>query len=95
MDKPKRGIIMKRNDGSEVVNYNIDSFPTYIHDGYIFPGCTWERVPHYHDDVEFISVYSMIYILLSRTVKKTTIKCLVSAKKKNSKNIEYNPLVCL
>ena len=58
MATPKRGIIMKRNDGSEVVNYNIDSFPTYIHDGYIFPGCTWERVPHYHDDVEFISVYS-------------------------------------
>lgn len=58
MPKPKRGIIMKRNDGSEVVNYNIDSFPVYIHDGYIFPGCTWERVPHYHDDVEFISVYS-------------------------------------
>lgn len=58
MPKPKRGIIMKRNDGSEVVNYNIESFPVYIHDGYIFPGCTWERVPHYHDDVEFISVYS-------------------------------------
>ena len=58
MDKPKRGIIMKRSDGSEVVNYNNDSFPTYIHDGYIFPGCTWERVPHYHDDVEFISVHS-------------------------------------
>lgn len=56
--KPKSGIIMKRNDGSEVVNYNIDSFPTYIHDGYVYPGCTWERVPHYHDDVEFVSVYS-------------------------------------
>ena len=60
LQKPKRGIIMKRNDGSEVVNYNIDSLPTYIHDGYIFPGCTWERVPHYHDDIEFISVYSGI-----------------------------------
>ena len=58
MATPKRGIIMKRSDGSEVVNYNNDSFPTYIHDGYIFPGCTWERVPHYHDDVEFISVHS-------------------------------------
>ena len=56
--KPIRGIIMKRNDGSEVVNYNMDSFPAYIHDGYIYPGCTWERVPHYHDDVEFLSVYS-------------------------------------
>ena len=54
----KRGIIMKRQDGSEIVNYNDESFPSYIHDGYIYPGCSWERVPHYHEDVEFISVYS-------------------------------------
>ena len=54
----KRGIIMKRSDGSEIVNYNDESFPSYIHDGYIYPGCTWERVPHYHEDIEMISVYS-------------------------------------
>ena len=54
----KRGIIMKRKDGSEIVNYNDDSFPSYIHDGYVYPGCSWERVPHYHQDVEFLSVYS-------------------------------------
>ena len=60
MIKLKRGIIMKRNDGSEIVNYNDDTFPSYIHDGYVFPGCSWERVPHYHEDVEFISVHSGI-----------------------------------
>ena len=54
----KRGIIMKRKDGSEIVNYNDDSFPSYIHDGYVYPGCSWERVPHYHHDIEFLSVYS-------------------------------------
>ncbi len=54
----KRGIIMKRSDGSEIVNYNDESFPSYIHDGYIYPGCTWERIPHYHEDIEMISVYS-------------------------------------
>lgn len=58
MEKPTCGIIMKRKDGSEVVNYNDASFPSYIHDGYIYPGCTWERVPHYHDDIEFVSAYS-------------------------------------
>ena len=54
----KRGIIMKRKDGSEIVNYNDDSFPSYIHDGYVYPGCSWERIPHYHHDIEFLSVYS-------------------------------------
>lgn len=58
MNKEKCGIIMKRKDGSEIVNYNDDSFPAYIHDGYIYQNCTWERVPHYHDDIEFISAYS-------------------------------------
>lgn len=53
-----KGFIIKRKDGSEIVNYDDESFPSYIYDGYIFSGCTWERVPHYHDDVEFISIYS-------------------------------------
>ena len=56
--KPVKGIILKRSDGSEVVNYNIEGFPAYIHEGYVYPGCTWERVPHYHDDIEILSVYS-------------------------------------
>ena len=53
-----KGFIIKRKDGSEIVNYDDESFPSYIYDGYIFSGCTWEREPHYHDDVEFISIYS-------------------------------------
>lgn len=58
MIQENRGFIIKRRDGSEVVNYDDESFPSYIYDGYIFAGCTWERVPHYHEDVEFISVHS-------------------------------------
>ena len=53
-----RGFIKKRKDGSEIVNYNDDDFPSYIYYGYIFKGCTWERVPHYHDDMEFLTVTS-------------------------------------
>ena len=58
MIKENRGYIIKRKDGSEIVNYDDEAFPSYIFDGYVFAGCTWERVPHYHEDVEFISVYS-------------------------------------
>ena len=52
MAKIRRGVIIKRKDGSEVVRYNDPSFPSYIFDGYIIKGCDWERVPHYHEDVE-------------------------------------------
>lgn len=58
MIQANRGFIIKRSDGSEIVNYDDEAFPSYIFDGYIFEGCTWERVPHYHEDVEFISVHS-------------------------------------
>jgi len=58
MIQKHRGFIIKRKDGSEVVNYNDEAFPSYIYNGYIYMGCTWERVPHYHEDVELISVYS-------------------------------------
>ena len=58
MIKENRGYIIKRSDGSEIVNYDDDSFPSYIFDGYIFEGCTWERVPHFHEDLEFITVHS-------------------------------------
>ncbi|HAV91437.1 AraC family transcriptional regulator [Eubacterium uniforme] len=51
------GIIMKQEDGSEIVNYNNESFPSYIFDGYAYKGCTWERIPHYHEDVEIVYVY--------------------------------------
>ncbi len=58
MIQKHRGLIIKRKDGSEVVNYDDENFPSYIYNGYIFMGCTWERVPHYHEDIELITVYS-------------------------------------
>lgn len=58
MIQKHRGLIIKRKDGSEVVNYDDEAFPSYIYNGYIYMGCTWERIPHYHEDVELISVYS-------------------------------------
>lgn len=56
MLKAYRGIIMKREDGSERVNYNNDAFPSYIHKGWIEPGVSWGNVAHFHDDLEFTTV---------------------------------------
>jgi AraC-like DNA-binding protein len=53
-----RGLVRTREDGSEIINYNDASFPSYIHDGYIYNGCTWEKVPHFHKDIELLSVHS-------------------------------------
>ncbi len=52
------GLIVKREDGSEQVNYDDPNFPSYIYDGWIKPNVTWEKVPHFHEDVEFVSVRS-------------------------------------
>lgn len=51
-----RGYIQKRNNGSEMVNYNNPDFPSYVHKGYVFPSSSWANDPHYHDDVELLSV---------------------------------------
>ena len=51
-----RGYIQKRNNGSEMVNYNEPDFPSYVHRGYVFPSSSWANDPHYHDDVEILSV---------------------------------------
>ena len=56
MKKEVIGLIVKRDDGSEEVNYDDSNFPSYIYDGWIKPNVTWERVPHFHEDVEFITV---------------------------------------
>ncbi len=53
-----RGLVRTRDDGSEIVNYDDPSFSSYIHDGYVYSGCTWERVTHFHKDVELLSVHS-------------------------------------
>ena len=56
--KEYRGLVRTKDDGSEIINYDDASFPSYIFDGYVYSGCTWERVPHFHKDVELISVHS-------------------------------------
>ena len=53
-----RGLVRTREDGSEIVNYNDAAFPSYIHDGYVYSGCTWEKVTHFHKDIELLSVHS-------------------------------------
>lgn len=58
MKRELMGLIVKRDDGSEIINYNNEAFPSYINDGWIRPHVTWERVPHFHEDVEILSVKS-------------------------------------
>lgn len=50
------GIIMKKNDGSELVNYNDDAFPAYVHAGWMLPNVTWANNAHFHEDLEFIHI---------------------------------------
>ena len=44
------GLIVKRDDGSEI------DFPSYIYDGWIAPKVTWEGVPHFHEDIEIMTI---------------------------------------
>ncbi len=57
MINENRGLIVTREDGSEMVNYNDAAFPSYIHDGYVYSGCTWAKIPHFHKDIELLSVH--------------------------------------
>lgn len=50
------GIIAQKEDGSERVNYQNDDFPSYLHVGSVFPGASWINKPHYHEDLEFITI---------------------------------------
>ena len=56
MKREWMGLIVKREDGSEQVNYDDDSFPSYIYDGWVKPNVTWEKVPHFHEDIEMVTV---------------------------------------
>ena len=56
MNESFRGLIIKQEDGSEKVNYNNDDFPSYIHAGWVEPYCSWINIPHFHEDLEFITV---------------------------------------
>ena len=58
MIKEYKGLVRTRDDGSEIINYDDASFPSYIFDGYVYSGCTWEKVPHFHKDIELLSVHS-------------------------------------
>lgn len=56
MKKEVMGLIVKRDDGSEIVNYDDPGFPSYIYDGWIAPKVTWEGVPHFHEDIEIMTI---------------------------------------
>lgn len=56
MNRDVMGLIVKRDDGSEIVNYDDPAFPSYIYDGWGKPRVTWEKVPHFHEDIEIVSV---------------------------------------
>ena len=70
MKKEVMGLIVKREDGSEIVNYDDESFPSYIYEGWVAPRCTWANVPHYHPDIEMVSVTEgkMAYSVDGRTI---------------------------
>ena len=70
MKREMMGLIVKRDDGSEIVNYDDDSFPSYIYDGWVAPKVTWERVPHFHEDIEIVSVKAgkMAYSVNGQTI---------------------------
>ncbi|MCR5418637.1 MAG: cupin domain-containing protein, partial [Lachnospiraceae bacterium] len=70
MKREMMGLIVKRSDGSEEINYDDPSFPSYIYDGWIKPNVTWEKVPHFHEDVELLTVTSgkMAYSVNGKTI---------------------------
>lgn len=70
MNRDIMGLIVKREDGSEIVNYDDPQFPSYIFEGWVKPNVTWERVPHFHEDVELCTVTQgkMAYSVNGKTV---------------------------
>lgn len=52
------GLITKQEDGAEIVRYDDPSFPSFIFEGWIAPKVPWERVPHFHEDIEILTVQS-------------------------------------
>ncbi|MBO7563391.1 MAG: AraC family transcriptional regulator [Clostridiales bacterium] len=70
MNRDIMGLIIKREDGSEIVNYDDPQFPSYIFEGWVKPKVTWERVPHFHEDIEMCAVTSgkMAYSVNGKTI---------------------------
>lgn len=70
MNRDVMGLIVKREDGSEIVNYDDPQFPSYIFEGWVKPKVTWERVPHFHEDIEMCTVTQgkMAYSVNGKTI---------------------------
>ncbi|MBO4373560.1 MAG: AraC family transcriptional regulator [Lachnospiraceae bacterium] len=70
MKRELMGLIVKKEDGSEQVNYDDENFPSYIFEGWVRPNVTWEKVPHFHQDVELVSVKTgkMAYSVNGKTI---------------------------
>ena len=91
MNREVMGLIVKRDDGSEIVNYDNPSFPSYIYDGWVAPHVTWERVPHFHEDIEIVTVKQgrMAYSVNGNTIELNEGDTIVV----NSNQIHYS--ICL
>lgn len=88
MKREVMGLIVKRDDGSEIVNYDDPNFPSYIYNGWVAPKVTWERVPHYHEDIEIVTVKegSMAYSVNGKTLMLNAGDTIVV----NSNQIHYS-----
>lgn len=91
MKKEVMGLIVKRDDGSEIINYDDPNFPSYIYDGWIAPKVTWEGVPHYHEDIEIMTVKEgkVAYFVNGRELLLNAGDTIVV----NSNQIHYNMCV--
>ena len=91
MKREMMGLIVKRDDGSEIVNYDDPNFPSYIYDGWIVPKATWEGVPHYHEDIEIMTVKEgqVMYYVNGRELLLNPGDTIVV----NSNQIHYNTTV--
>lgn len=91
MKKEVMGLIVKRDDGSEIINYDDPNFPSYIYDGWIAPKVTWEGVPHYHEDIEIMTIKEgkVAYFVNGRELLLNAGDTIVV----NSNQIHYNMCV--
>lgn len=55
MIREHKGWIIKNEDGSEVINYDVPGFPSYCYNGYLDPWSRWSKIPHFHEDVEILA----------------------------------------
>ena len=88
MKREVMGLIVKRDDGSEIVNYDDPNFPSYIYDGWIAPKMTWEGVPHFHE-IMTIKEGRQMYVVNGKNILLNKGDTIVV----NSNQIHYN--VCV